>query len=247
VVAEEYSEAYSAARVSNIAALIRSADDNKHVIANHQLNGLRFDHAADPNIDQFAIQYNVTTAEGLHDGMVTAWNYAAGRYGLTMSESKGHGYASRAEVRRKNWACALGGAYVMVIGMDGTTAYNDKMKDCATLKTFFEITDFNTMAPHDELGNSGTWVLADKGRSYIAYRSAAGSFILSGMEGGTYLLRWLDAVSGTTWEELRSVAPGTASFVPPQGIGVEAAVWVTKISDQMRGALPPVLLLLQNQ
>ena len=36
VVKEEYSEAYSTARVSNIAAAIRAADDSDHVIAVHQ-------------------------------------------------------------------------------------------------------------------------------------------------------------------------------------------------------------------
>ena len=76
VVGEEYSERYSTTRVSNIAALIKSTDDNKHPIANHQLSGITFDHAGDPNIDQFAIQYNDTTVNGLHSGMVSAWNKA---------------------------------------------------------------------------------------------------------------------------------------------------------------------------
>ena len=176
VIGEEYSERYSATRISNIAALVKNSDDNKHPIANHQLSGITFDHANDANIDQFAIQYNDTTVDGLHSGMTDAWNNAAGRYSINMSESRDHGDGTRSTVRQKNWACALGGAYVMVIRMDGTSAYNDKMRDCATLADFFESTDFNTMAPHDELGNTGTWVMANPGQSYIAYRMTTGAY-----------------------------------------------------------------------
>ena len=185
VIAEEYSERYSPTRISNIAALVKATDENDHPVANHQLSGLTFDHANDTNIDQFAIQYNETSVEGLHSGMKEAWAEAAGRYSINMSESRDHGFGDRAEVRQKNWACATGGAYVMVIRMDGTAPYNEKMRDCATLARFFEATDFNTMAPHDELGNQGTWVLARPGQSYIAYRRTGGSLVISGMPGGT--------------------------------------------------------------
>lgn len=248
VVAEEYSERYSAARISNIARLIKSTDDNDHAVANHQLSGLVFDHADDPYLDQFAIQYNDTSVVGLHTGMITAWNNAAGRYGLTMSESADHGLGARDIVRQKNWACAMGGAYVMVIRMDGTVTYNEKMDDCATLKTFFEATDFNTMAPHDELGNDGTWVLADPGRSYIAYKMTPGSFILDRITAGTYVIKWLDTVTGKVLSQVKELHSGSNVFTPPYGINEEAAVWITRVAaeNKRNPTISPLLLLLDD-
>jgi len=74
------------AHTKKIAETIRNADDHDHVIAVHKLEGLDFsEFANDPNIDQFAIQYNDSGAEALHDAMVTAWDNAAGRYNLNMA------------------------------------------------------------------------------------------------------------------------------------------------------------------
>ncbi|MFQ6036508.1 MAG: serine hydrolase, partial [Sedimentisphaerales bacterium] len=91
-IAEEYEEAFSVERVKRIAAEIRVADDYDHPIAVHKHHGLDFSEFADePNIDQFAIQYNVDSAEDLHRGMVEAWGKAAGRSNLNMSECASHG------------------------------------------------------------------------------------------------------------------------------------------------------------
>ena len=117
IIAEEYQEEFSAQRVSNMAAIIRSADDRAHPIAVHKLSGLSFsEFADDPNIDQFSIQYNREMASQLHDGMVSAFVDADGRYNLNLVESAGWGTGAAA--RRKSWAAALGGAYVMVLGWD---------------------------------------------------------------------------------------------------------------------------------
>ncbi len=235
VVAEEYSERYSPTRVSNIAKAIKLADNNDHVVANHQLSSLIFDHPNDSNLDQFALQYNKTSVEELHSGMVTAWNNAAGRYGIMMAESVDHGNDSRTECRQKNWSSAMAGAYVMVLRMDGTSPFNEKMNDCSTLASFFKDTDFNSMSPHDELGNSGTWVLANPGTSYIAYRITSGQFSLSGLTSGTYLVRWLDTLTGITVEKLLTLAHSSHTLVKPTSIGTEAAVWLTKISPNIEG------------
>lgn len=226
VVAEEYSERYSPARISAIAREIKAADQHGHVIANHQHSSLEFDHAADPNLDQFALQYNVTTVPGMHEGMKKAWGFADGRYSLMMAESRDHGYDSRDQCRRKNWASAMGGAYVMILRMDGTVAYNDKMVDCKNLIQFFEATDFNTMAPHDELGNTGTWVLANKGTSYIAYRNTSGPLSVKHLPAGSYQARWLDTVTGTTVETTLILTNGMNTLPRPPAIGDEAAVWI---------------------
>lgn len=229
IVAEEYSEAYSALRASNIAAEIRAADDYDHVIAVHQHSGVTFDFADDPNIEQFAIQYNVSSATDLHNGMVTGWNNAAGRYNLNMTEAASHGTGSTA--RKKNWAIAMGGAYVMLLGMDiAGTAVAD-LQDCGRLVSFMQSTNFNQMAPHDELKFGGTeYVFALPGNSYIAYASSlVGDLGLKNMTAGTYDFKWYDATNGNVVAQTNvSVNAGDQTWSKPVGIGNELALYIKR-------------------
>jgi hypothetical protein len=191
--AEEYQEALSVERVKKIAGEIKAADDYDHAVAVHKLNGLDFSEFADePNIDQFAIQYNVKAADELHAGLVKAWKQAKGRYNLNMSEAADWGTGT--ELRNKCWACAMAGAYVMILGMDIATTAKSDLEDCGRLVRFFESTDFQQMSPHDELAFAGTqYVLARPGRSYIAYASQLqGKIGLKNMPSGVYKFRWFD-------------------------------------------------------
>jgi CubicO group peptidase (beta-lactamase class C family) len=228
VVAEEYGERYSAARVSNIAAEIRAADDHHHAIAVHKNHGLSFsEFAADPNIDQFAIQYNVSSAARLHEGVVTAWNEAGGRYNLNLAEANRYGTGQVA--RQKSWAIAMGGAYVMVYQMDiASTAVSD-LEDLGRLRRFFESTNFNEMAPRDDLAFAGTdYVLALPGDSYIAYAfDLTDNMGLRGMSGGSYNFRWYDPMTGVTvTQDNVTVAAGDQSWPKPSGLSNEVAVYI---------------------
>lgn len=199
VVAEEYAEEYSPTRISNIAEVIRNADDHDHVIAVHKNSGLNFDEFADdPNIDQFAIQYNQPDADVLHEGMKTAWQNAEGKYNLNMSEAGQYGSGKTA--RLKNWAIAMGGAYVMILFMDIESTATSDLRDLGHLSEFMESTDFNNMAPHDEHALSDTkYVLANPGDSYIAYTPNYSTGMgLKGMEAGEYTFKWFDPQSGNT-------------------------------------------------
>ncbi|MFQ5865527.1 MAG: immunoglobulin domain-containing protein, partial [bacterium] len=235
VIAEEYQEVYSAARISNIAAEIRAADDHDHVIAVHKLSGLSFsEFADDPNIDQFAIQSPDTGS--IHDNMIIAWNNAAGKYNLNMSESPNHGIGASA--RMHDWAIAMGGAYVMRIGMDIANTPVSDLEDCGRLVSFMESTNFNEMAPHDELKHGGTeYVLALPGTSYVAYASSLSADIgLTNMVSGTYNFKWYDVTNGTIVNQQNVNLPaGDQTWSRPDGIGPEMAVYITR-SD----ALPPV-------
>jgi hypothetical protein len=230
VVAEEYAERYSAARVSNIAAEIRAADDRDHVIGVHKNHGLNFsEFANNPNLDQFAIQYNVSTASALHTGMVTAWNDADGRYNLNMAEAARYGTGTTA--RRKNWAVAMGGAYVMVYGWTIDTTSISDLRGCGRLRRFMEFTNFNEMSPHDELKYGGTkYVLALPGDSYIAYASAlSGDIGLRDMAAGQYNFNWYNITNGTTVVQTNiSVAEGDQTWRKPADIGNELAVYIIK-------------------
>ncbi|MBN2593047.1 MAG: DUF4038 domain-containing protein, partial [Sedimentisphaerales bacterium] len=230
-IAEEYQEALTVERVKKIAAEVRAADDYDHVIAVHKLNGLDFsEFADDQNIDQFAIQYNVKTAKELHAGIVQAWKDAKGRYNLNMSEAADWGAGD--ESRKKCWACAMAGAYVMVLGMDIATTSKSDLRDCGRLVRFFKSTDFQQMSPHDELGFGGTqYVLARPGISYIAYASnLQGKIGLKNMQAGLYKWSWFDCENSTGVTKLKvDDAGGDQSCDKPDGIGSELAVYIKRI------------------
>ncbi|MEN6578248.1 MAG: serine hydrolase [Phycisphaerales bacterium] len=230
-VAEEYAEKLSTERVRRIAGLIRAEDDRGHSIAVHKNDGLDFsEFADDPCINQFAIQYNVKTAEQLHAGVVRARREAKGRYGVNLSEAADWGEG--AESRRKCWACAMGGASVMVLGMDIASTPVSDLKDCGTVVRFFEaVGDLPSMEPHDELAHAGTqYVLAGPGGSSVVYTSRPGSHVgLKGLEAGKYSFRWLDCASGkTVVQESAPVAGGDQTWPRPEGIGDELAVYIRR-------------------
>lgn len=235
VVAEEYSEAFSVARVRNIAAEIRAADDHVHPIASHSLSGLNFGFADDANIDQFAVQWHDSTAS-FHDAMVSAWGDADGRYNLTMAE--GHPDAFGDLARLRSWAVAMGGAYILHLSWfrpQGTGEVSDEdLRACGRVVQFFESTSFNEMAPHDELTRDGTnYVLANPGDSYIAYASAlVGDMGLRDMAAGSYDFIWFDSRNGTTVKETAvSVPAGDRSWSKPAAIGSELAVYIKRNAE----------------
>jgi len=232
-IAEEYQEGLSVARVKNIAAEIQAADDHGHVIAVHKLSGLDFSEFADDrNIGQFAIQYNAGTPDSLHHGVVAAWEKAAGRYNLNMSEAADHGTGTVA--RKKNWACAMGGAYVMILGMDIASTPMSDLEDCGRMVRFFESTNFNEMAPHDELKfGSAEYVLAKPGESYIVYSSKRQENIgLKNIAEGTYSFQWFDCVDGKNFMHTNvKVKTGNHIWQKPEGFGDEIAVYISRIEQ----------------
>jgi len=232
-VAEEYAEKLSAERVRRIAALIRAEDDNRHPIAVHKNHGLDFsEFADDPSIDQFAIQYNVKTAEELHAGVVRARREAKGRYDLNLSEAADWG--TGAESRRKCWACAMGGASVMVLGMDIASTADSDLRDCGNVVRFFQRVPLQGLEPHDELADGATtFVLAEPGERYVAYSWAPdGRIGLKQMPAGRYSFEWFDCVKGTFVSQASvRVGPGNQLWSRPAGIGDELAVHIRRVGE----------------
>ena len=73
-------------------------------------------------------------------------------------------------MRHHAWAVAMGGVMPMLLRMDIAATPVEILHQCRFLQEFFEATDFYALSPHDELKHDGTrYVLADPGRSYIAY------------------------------------------------------------------------------
>jgi hypothetical protein len=230
--------------ISKIAEAIREADDHNHVIANHQLGGNVFYHADDPNIDQFAIQGNWETGsspDSIHTWLVKAWDLAKGRYNLNMAEYKTHDNLSQAGdregIRKNSWAIAMAGSYIMVLGMEIINTPPEHLQDCRHLQLFFESTNFNYMAPHDELKHSGTeYVLASPGYSYIAYSSEnSGELGLQNIDAGTYDMRWYDCVTGQSLQQNNTKIPsGRQSWKKPPELGDEVALYITRSDGKVK-------------
>ena len=221
--------------VSALAEAIREADDHDHVIASHQLAGNTFFHADDPNISQFAIQTHapsVQTTAAFHTWLVEAWRSAGGRYSLNMSEDQVHGAlckkGDRTAVRQRNWAAAMAGAYVMVLGMDGANTPEEWLADCRRLQRFFEAADFRGMVPADGLKLAETeYVLSAPEAGYILYSSDARSSLGAGQtRAGVYDLKWLDCVTGRIVDQpgLKTDG-GDQSWRKPEGLGPEVALY----------------------
>jgi len=229
-IAEEYQEKLSQERVSNVAILIKNTDDRDHPVAVHKLHGLDFsEFADDPAIDQFAVQYNVGTPDSLHAGMVSAWKAAGGRYSITMAEAADHGTGKVA--RLKSWACAMAGAYVMVLGMDIAGTPVSDLEDCGRIVDFFQSVDFYGLEPADDLGFGDTrYVLADPERRYIAYSPDTKDGLgIRGMTAGVYDALWFDCVTGRRVRKDGVRIPGgDRLWEKPEGMGKEAALYLER-------------------
>ncbi len=230
VVSEEYSERFSAERASNIAQVIRDADDQDHPIAIHKLSGISFDEFADdPNIDQFAMQFGEHPPHNLHSQVVTSFENAAGRYGVNMSETRNHGTGDIA--RQRNWASAMGGAYVMVLGWDIENTPTADLEGCGRMVSFMESTRFDTMEPADELALGDTdYVLANPADRFILYAvDRSGDMGVRAMDSGTFDLTWLDILTGAVEEELSvNLRGGDQLMTPPAGFGAEVALSIRR-------------------
>ncbi len=224
-VAEEYGEALSKAHVSKIAGRIKLRDDNHHPVAVHQNNGTSFDFNGDPNLDQFAVQYNTDSRTELHNAAVAAWNNTVGLKNINLAEFQP--LPTGADLRQKVWAIAMGGAYSMLLYMDIASTSVSDLQTCGHLVGFMEATRFNETAPADALARGNTlYVLADPGEVYLAYGDSGVSLGLN-MIAGAYDVKWFDTIDGDLVDSgRRTVGTGDQTFAKPAGIGAEAVLYL---------------------
>jgi CubicO group peptidase (beta-lactamase class C family) len=212
-----------------VAELIRQNDPHGHVIGNHHLNRTTFK-AWHPGstLRQFSMQMRAATGAEAHAAALDALNHAAGRYQVLYSESTSTP-PDPAGMRRHAWGAAMAGVMSMLLQMDIAGTPVEALQQCRHLQRFFESSDFPTMSPHDELKHgSTTYVLADAGRSYIAYGDNVTSDLgLSAVPAGKCAVTWLDCVTGKiSTEQHQFSAPGARSFRKPAGLGTECAAWI---------------------
>lgn len=228
MVGEEVEEKYTSARCQALGGVIRDADEHGHPVGCHHLSSTTFKAwVADGTLDHFSMQLT-SVGEAAHAGAIMALRQAAGRYQVIYSESTltpedpdGAGQFA--------WDVAMGGVMPMIYKMDIAGTPPTLLERCRHLQRFFESTDFTTLDPHDELRSAGTrYVLADPGRSYIAYAlEDSGAIGLRALPAGTCQASWLDCLSGTVVEEAHTFeASGDRSFERPSGIGSQCALWV---------------------
>ena len=224
-VKEEYAEGLSHTRAERIAERIRMMDEYEHPVAIHQNNSTAFDFNGSPHFHQFAVQYNVGTAEQLHAGTIAAWNNVGGLVNVNISEFSNAG--SGQTLRKKIWAIALGGGYSMILGMDIASTPPSDLETCGRLVRFMEATRFHKTSPHDELARGDTdYVLAAPGEVYIAYADAGDNLGLSVLA-ETYAVRWYDPVTGDWYDDgTQTLEAGDQTFTKPAGIGDEAALYL---------------------
>jgi hypothetical protein len=131
----------------------------------------------------------------------------------------------------------MAGSYVMILGMEIINTPPEHLQDCRRLQHFFESTDFNYMAPHDELKHAGTeYVLASPGFSYIAYSSEnSGELGLQNLDAGNYNMRWYDCVTGQSIQQNNTgIASGRQSWKKPPEIGEEVILSITRSDGKVK-------------
>lgn len=238
LVGEEALEAYPVERVRAIAARIAHHDDHGHLVGSHGHSTTRFaDWQEGGALDHYSMQFNTASSAGVHAAAVDARRNAeaagASGHGYQViysenTERRENGPAALDELRAYLWDVAMAGVMPMRLGMDIAHTPAEALAACRIQQRFFESVDCGPLSSRDALAAGGTaYVLADPGRSYVAYgRSASDGLGLRGLAGGIYDLRWLDVVTGRTLDLPGvEIATGDAIFVRPPAIGVHCAVW----------------------
>jgi hypothetical protein len=242
--AEEADEKFTNNDMAMRFALIKSIDP-VHPVSIHLLSNTSMPSALanDPNLDQFAFEFNtgsLITPTFLHNGSLAAWNSSAGRYNVNSAEQGDQGrldFSSPGVIRRELWAMAMAGSYIMLFEMFRRWIPSDAdLAHMGYMRSFFESTRINRMAPHDELKAGGTeYVMAEPGTSYIAYASAlSGDLGLLNVTFGQYDMLWLNIPTGFTVTQAAvqvgtGAGAGTIMFPKPASIGTELALYLHRV------------------
>ncbi len=227
---EEYEEAYLPVRVEAFASIVATADDFGHPISVSQLNGDSFHFPGHPDLHSFAMQINNTLDYGtIHGRVVNAFGIAAGQYNVNLMEVRYH-YSGREETRKRCWAAAMGGGYVMVHQMFVANTPVEAIEDCGRLATFFQSTPFPSMSPQDSRARGATdYVFGEESAGWILYAEDAGGALgisLPTGSAGPYDLRWLNCESGAEMQESGvSLTDGDNLLPIPSGLGTEVVVY----------------------
>lgn len=234
------------ARWKKIAATIRSLDGFRHPISigivaetdpNVTPGAGMTRYADDPNFDQQLAQHlRPTSVEDMYNRVLAQVTAASGRYNVMLGQA--WPVSNGADGRKKNWATAMAGAYIFQAYEQAGKVWDILLSPNADLNSLGYIDNFfkaipalNVLRPRNDLKFGNTrWVLADPGRTYVIYSdNASANLGVRGLSSGTYRLKWLDTVDGSTVvQDNVPVATANKTFARPATIQPEAALYITK-------------------
>lgn len=128
------------------------------------------------------------------------------------------------------WSCTMTGMHALEAGHDVLRRQKLLAAD-GFVARFMEQTDFHKMTSRDDLAAGSTrWVLANPGKSYIAYTyDYSGPMGIKNMTTGTYDLKWFDTVAGDMVIQMGiSVANGDVTWNKPDSMSNEIALYITR-------------------
>ena len=244
VVAEEYPEAVLDQRATAIAARIQSRD-TVHPVGIHQLNGdTSFNFPNNNNFDVFLMQMGntVRSSQAVHDTIVKEYNASAGRYGVLLAELfTWHrdlvAAGDRTNLRRSNWAAAMGGAAAtLVLGTwapQVTPPTQSMLDDMYRIHALLKGNGTSDLSNADWIRSGTTrYVRKNSGNSkMLVYSETCTNFPYPGvtsLPSGNFRATWMNTVTGTKVTQNISSNGGGHNFgVPPTGIGADCVIWVT--------------------
>ena len=243
VVAEEYPEAVRPERATAIAARIQSRD-TVHPVGIHQLTGdTSFNFPTDNNFDVFLMQMGdtVRSSQAVHDTIVKEYNAAAGRYAVVLGELLDWhldllNAGDRTNLRRSNWASAMGGAAAtLVLGtwaMQVTPPTQSMLDDMYRVHTLLKGNDKSDLSNADSVRSGTTrYVRKNSGNSKMLVYSETCTKVpypgVTSLPSGTFRATWMNTINGTKVTQTISSNGGGHNFsLPPTDIGAECAIWV---------------------
>lgn len=228
-----------------IAEVIARADNHNHPIVQSFVvpndpekdfpkDGILSDaYAGDPNIRVVTWLHVVPNGEDLeaqHREYLKYYKLSGADF-VVMKNETFHHPRSGPIARKYMWSAAMAGLHTLESYLAADKAPEETLRDIGRIRIFMEQTDFHSMKPRDELAAGSTnWVLADPGRSYIAYGYACtGPMGIKNLTAGVYDLLWYDTVTGEkVVQKGVKAGAGEALWPKPSAFGAEIALYVRR-------------------
>jgi hypothetical protein len=170
--------------------------------------------------------------EKQHQEYLSYYNRDQAKFVVMKNETYHHPRRGRSS-RIYMWSCAMTGMHCLeAYHHAGDPKHEATLADDGRINKFMEQTDFHTMKPHDELAAGSTkWVLANPGKSYIAYTyDYSGKMGVKDMTAGKYDLMWFDPVDGdTVTQKGVAAASGNVTWAKPDSMGNEAVLYIKRL------------------
>jgi hypothetical protein len=235
-IAFEWNEFMEAEQVAQLVDYVHKIDPWKHPVTVHDQGRFTSGEEVMKNlhVDFVTLQYDAGRCGEVSKAAEFVWRFT-GKCPVYAQEVtwEGPDKLDGDGVRRGAWGVAMAGGIVNYAEQfDRIYGNGQGARHVAALIHFFESTDFQQMSPHNELGFAGTqYVLAQPGRSYIAYASKLqGKIGLKNMQAGVYKFLWFDCAAGSeVTKESLTVAGGDQSWDKPDGIDDELAVCIKRV------------------